>query len=321
MHDLNKNPDLDFLLKACIIILLWATPPLVSKRWVGSTNAFPGFYFGFLRYFFGFFALFVIIGYQKRLGNMKDLIRTHFKQISFCAAWLVLMIIGQNFSVLFILGASSSVLLNFNPSLIYLIAPLLFMDERYTIKKTLGFVLSTPVHIMRVDSETFFLASLESNSGITIDYILGYCLGFLSGVAWAGYSLSLKRYFQDSQSQEVTTLNLFVAAIILLIISTLTEPPPSIESYTIESIWGIVVIGVGAAAIAFTLYLQLVQKYGATRAGNIQFLIPLVSLIFALIFLNEFSFFTLVGGIFCAIGVAIVNYEVDEQNIENQSDT
>ena len=92
MHDLNKNLDLDFLLKACIIILLWATPPLVSKRWVGSTSAFPGFYFGFLRYFFGFFALLVIIGSQKRPGNMKDLIRTHFKPILFCAAWLVLMI-------------------------------------------------------------------------------------------------------------------------------------------------------------------------------------------------------------------------------------
>ena len=315
MHDLNKNPDLDFLLKACIIILLWATPPLVSKRWVGSTSAFPGFYFGFLRYFFGFFALLVIIGSQKRLGNMKDLIRTHFKPILFCAAWLVLMIIGQNFSVLFILGASSSVLLNFNPSLIYLVAPLLFIDEKYSKKKSLGFFLST-LGIVIV-----FLATLETSSVVTTDYILGYSLGFLSGVAWAGYSLSLKHFFQDSQSQEVTTLNLFVASVILLIVSTFTETPPTIESYTVESIWGIALIGVGAAAIAFTLYLQLVQKYGATRAGNIQFLIPIVSLIFALIFLDEFSFFTLIGGIFCAIGVAIVNYEADELNSGNQSDT
>ena len=304
----KNNNNLDFLLKASIIIILWATPPLVSKLWVGKEGTFPGLYFGFLRYFFGFSALIVITGFQKRLGNMRNLIKSHFKPILFCAAWLVLMIIGQNFSVLFILGASSSVLLNFNPSLIYLVAPLLFIDEEYSRKKTLGFFLST------LGIGIVFLASLETSSIVTVNYILGYCLGFLSGVAWAGYSLSLKRFFQDSQSQEVTTLNLFVAAIVLLVVSTLIESPPSLERYTIESIWGIIVIGIGAAAIAFTLYLQLVQKYGATRAGNIQFLIPLVSLIFALIFLSEFSVFTLFGGIFCAIGVAIVNYEKDELN-------
>lgn len=314
MHLPIKKFDLDFLFKALIIILLWATPPLVSKLWVGSKNTFPGLYFGFLRYIFGFFALLMIIGFQKKVGNLLVLFKSHFKPILFCSAWLVLMIIGQNFSVLFILGASSSVLLNFNPSLIYLFAPLLFVNENYTKKKTLGFVLST------LGIGIVFLASLETSSIITTDYFLGYCLGFLSGVAWAGYSLSLKHYFQDSQSQEVTTLNLFVAAIILLIFSTIIESPPTIESYTIDSIWGLIVIGIGAAAVAFTLYLQLVQKYGATRAGNIQFLIPLVSLVFALIFLNEYSFYTLVGGIFCAIGVAIVNYGKSETNNVNQLD-
>jgi drug/metabolite transporter (DMT)-like permease len=313
MQNNIRKFDLDFILKAGIIILLWATPPLVSKLWVGS-GTFPGLYFGFLRYIFGFIALLVIIGGQKRLGNLMSLFKTQLKPILFCAGWLILMIIGQNFSVLFILGASSSVLLNFNPSLIYMVAPLLFIDEKYTHKKTFGFVLST-LGIVIV-----FFASIEVSSMITPDYILGYCLGFLSGVAWAGYSLSLKRFFQDSQSQEVTTLNLFVAAVILLIVSTLTETPPSIESYTVVSLWGIAVIGVGAAAVAFTLYLQLVQKYGATRAGNIQFLIPLVSLIFAFVFLNEFSVYTLIGGIFCAIGVAIVNYEKTNLNSIFQSD-
>ncbi|MFW9905015.1 MAG: DMT family transporter [Candidatus Thorarchaeota archaeon] len=303
MQNQNRKLNLDFLLKAGIIILLWATPPLVSKLWVGSKGTFPGLFFGFLRYISGFFALLIIIGGQKKLGNLLTLIKTHFKPILFSSGWLILMIIGQNFSILFILGASSSVLLNFNPSLIYMIAPVLFIDEKYTRKKTFGFILST------LGIGIVFLASIEGNSVITPEYILGYCLGFLSGVAWAGYSLSLKFFFQDSHSQEVTTLNLFVAAVILLIASTLTETPPTVGSYTVESIWGIAVIGVGAAAVAFTLYLQLVQKYGAIRAGNIQFLIPIVSLIFAFIFLNEFSIYTLVGGIFCAIGVAIVNYE------------
>ncbi len=216
------------------------------------------------------------------------------------------MIFGQNFSVHYILGSSSSVLLNFNPSLIYLFAPL-FVDEKYSSKKTLGFFVSS------FGIGLVFLASLELGSITIVDFIVGNGLGFLSGVAWAGYSISLKRFFQEGQSEEVTALNLLIAAIILLMLSVITEPLPPVESYSLESIWGIVVIGVGAAAIAFTLYLQLIQKYGPTRAGNIQFMIPLISLIFAWIFLSEFSVFVLVGGVFCAIGVALVNYEIPQE--------
>ena len=116
MHNQHKKFDLDFLFKAFIIILLWATPPLVSKLWVGSKGTFPGLYFGFLRYIFGFLALLIIIGFQKRFGNVLSILKNQFKPTLFCSGWLILMIIGQNFSVLFILGASSSVLLNFNPT-------------------------------------------------------------------------------------------------------------------------------------------------------------------------------------------------------------
>ncbi|MFX0013806.1 MAG: DMT family transporter [Promethearchaeota archaeon] len=308
MHFSTKKPNMDFTFKAFIIVVLWATPPLVSKLWVGSKGVFPGLFFGFLRYSIGSFVLLLVIVFYKKFKNFQLLLKDHFKPILFCALWLVLMIIGQNFSVLFILGGSSSVLLNFNPVLIYLFAPLLFVDEQYTRKKTLGFFISF------IGIGLVFLASLEINSTISTEFIIGYGLGFLSGIAWAGYSISLKRFFQEGNSQEVTALNLLVAATFLLIFSIITEPTPTSESYTLESIWGIIVIGVGAAAIAFTLYLQLVQKYGATQAGNIQFLIPLVSLLFAFIFLGEFSLYTLIGGILCAVGVAMVNYERIDNN-------
>jgi drug/metabolite transporter (DMT)-like permease len=208
--------------------------------------------------------------------------------------------------VYFILGSSSSVLLNFNPCIIYLFAPILFEDENYSQNKTFGFLISS-VGIIIV-----FLASLEATN--LLNFIIGNFLGFLSGIGWAGYSLTLKRYFQEKGSEEVTALNLVCAAFILLSISLVTEPSPSIESFSLESIWGLIVIGFGAAAIAFTLYLQLVQKYGSIKAGNIQFLIPLVSLLIAWVFLGEFSVLTLIGGIFCAVGVALVNYGANSKN-------
>jgi drug/metabolite transporter (DMT)-like permease len=178
------------------------------------------------------------------------------------------------------------------------------MDEKYTKRKTIGVIISS------IGIGVVFLASLETTSDLSLtDFILGNGLGFLSGVAWAGYSLSLKRLFQESEVQEITALNLLVASIFLLVISIFTELFPSIESYSLLSVWGLLVIGIGAAGVAFTLYLKLVQKYGAIHAGNTQFLIPLVSILFAWIFLAEFSRFALIGGILCALGVALVSIE------------
>ncbi len=308
----SRDLDLNFLLKSLVIVVFWSTPPLVSKLWVGTKEAFPGLFFGFLRYSLGFTALLLIILFQQRnLRSLKRIILKKPKIILFCSCWLVLMIIGQNFSVYFILGSSSSVLLNFNPCIIYLFAPVLFVDEIYSKNKTIGFIISS-VGVFFV-----FFASIEVTS--FLNFVIGNFLGFLSGVAWAGYSLSLKKYFQDDDSEAVTALNLMSAAVLLFVLSLITETPPPLESFTIESIWGLLIIGFGAAAIAFTLYLQLVQNYGSIRAGNIQFLIPLVSFLIAWIFLGEFSSFTLIGCFLCAIGVALVNYEAKNHDWISES--
>ena len=298
----HNSISIDFSIKAAIIIFLWATPPLVSKVFVGTQLSFPGLFFGFLRYLLGAFALFVIIIIR---GDIKRVIAIFKKNIvgtAVCAGWLILMIVGQNFSIFFILGSSSSVLLNFNHVIVYLIAPFLFVDEKYSKLQSLAVIIST-VGIIFV-----FLAALDLFTVNFNDFLIGNALGLLSSVAWAGYTLTLRRMFSDESSEETTAVILFLAAMILLLMSGITEKFPTIESYSIESIIGLLIIGVGAAGVAFTLYLQLVQKYGATQSANIQFLIPIVSLALAWIFLNEFSILAIAGGILCAIGVAIVTY-------------
>ncbi|MHA1944559.1 MAG: DMT family transporter [Candidatus Hodarchaeales archaeon] len=292
--------SLDFTLKAAIIIFLWATPPLVSKVFVGTQSSFPGLFFGFLRYLLGALSLFTLIVFR---GNIKQVIvafKRHILGVIVCTCWLILMIIGQNFSIYFILGSSSSILLNFNPVIVYIIAPLLFIDEKYSKLQSIAVIVST-IGIILV-----FLAAVDLLAVNFTDFILGNALGLLSGVAWAGYTLTLKKVFSDESSEEVTSVILFLSAIVLLIMSFLLEQFPPIESYSFDSIIGLIIIGVGAAGIAFTLYLQLVQKYGATYSANIQFLIPIVSLILAWIFLSEFSILAILGGILCAIGVALV---------------
>ncbi|MHA2137925.1 MAG: DMT family transporter [Candidatus Hodarchaeales archaeon] len=303
----RKTISLNFIVTSLIIVVLWSTPPLVSKIWVSNEALFPGLFFGFLRYILGFLTLFLMLITRRSIGNFLELLFKRPKAIIFCASWLVLMIIGQNFSILFILGASSSILLNFNPVLVYLIAPILFADESYSTQKSIAVLLST-IGIFLV-----FLASSDLLGTDLNHFLLGNFLGFLSGVAWAGYSLSLKKLFPDESTMEVTSLNLGIAAVFLLVSSLITETLPPISSYTLESVTGLLIIGVGAAAIAFTLYLQLVQSYGAVQAANIQFLIPLFSLLFAWIFIGEFSFMALIGGIICAIGVAVITTPLERK--------
>ncbi len=311
MADISRNNlSLNFVVSSLIIVVLWSTPPLVSKEWVGNEGLFPGLFFGFLRYILGFLTLFTIVLIQRKIGNLKNILTKHTKSIIFCSLWLVLMIVGQNFSVHYILGGSSSVLLNFNPGLVYLVAPLLFTDETYSSRKSIALVISI-FGICLV-----FLAESDLLVENFTHFLLGNFLGFLSGVAWAGYSLSLKKMFPDESSIEVTSLNLGFAAVFLLIFSLGFEKIPPASSYTLESITGLLIIGVGAAAIAFTLYLQLVQNFGAIYASNIQFLIPLFSLLFAWMFMGEFSSMAIIGGVICAIGVAIITAPIEKKKDE-----
>jgi drug/metabolite transporter (DMT)-like permease len=303
-------PSIEFMIKSTVIVILWATPPLVSKIWIGNEASFPAFFFGFLRYLLGFITLFVVLVTKGKIRIIIEIGVSKIREISICSSWLVLMIIGQNLSVLYILGSSSSILLNFNPIFVYIIAPVMFRDEAYSFRKTLAVILSTFGIIL------VFLAASELLTTDPGEFFLGNLLGLLSGVAWAGYSLSLKKLFRNTSSEAVTTLNLMVAALILLLLSLLFEEIPDSSVYYIESIAGLALIGVGAAAIAFTLYLQLIQTYGAIKAANIQFLIPLVSILFAWIFLAEFSLLALFGGILCAIGVALVTYSSDGERGE-----
>ena len=294
--------SIDFTMKAAIIIFLWATPPLVSKVFVGTQSSFPGLFFGFLRYLLGALSLFTLIIFRGGIKQVINIFKQHILGIVVSSCWLILMIVGQNFSIYFILGSSSSVLLNFNPVIVYLFAPLLFIDEKYSKLQSIAVIVST-VGILLV-----FLAAVDLLAVNFNDFLLGNALGLLSGIAWAGYTLTLRKIFADESSEDVTAIILFISAIILLFMSLITEKIPPIESYSVESIIGLIIIGVGAAGIAFTLYLQLIQKYGATQSANIQFLIPIVSLILAWIFLNEFSVLAIAGGILCAIGVAMVTY-------------
>ena len=100
-----RNVDFDFLYKSAIIVILWSTPPLVSERWIDIEGTFPGLYFGFLRYFLGFIALlFIIIVYNRNLVLLKQILWKQPHIILLCGFWLGLMIIGTNFSVLFVLS-------------------------------------------------------------------------------------------------------------------------------------------------------------------------------------------------------------------------
>ena len=310
-HTSEKSISLEFIITSLIIVVLWSTPPLVSKIWVSNEGLFPGLFFGFLRYLLGFLTLIFLSVQRRSTTNILNLLFKRTKAIIICALWLVLMIIGQNFSVLFILGASSSILLNFNPVIVYLIAPILFIDESYSFQKSMAVLLSA------VGISLVFFASSDLIGTNLNDFIIGNFLGFVSGVAWAGYSLSLKKLFPDESSIEVTSLNLGFAAIFLLVLSVMTETFPPVSSYTLDSLTGLLIIGVGAAAIAFTLYLQLVQAYGAVRAANIQFLIPLFSLLFAWMFLGEFSLLALIGGIICATGVALITAPLEKKKDED----
>ncbi|MHA1979350.1 MAG: hypothetical protein ACW98I_20785, partial [Candidatus Hodarchaeales archaeon] len=70
----RKTISLNFIVTSLIIVVLWSTPPLVSKIWVSNEALFPGLFFGFLRYILGFLTLFLMLITRRSIGNFLELL-------------------------------------------------------------------------------------------------------------------------------------------------------------------------------------------------------------------------------------------------------
>ncbi len=277
-------------------IIAWSTPNVVGE-YLTNNSALTPIQISAIRYLPAAITLVILCLVTKR--GKQLLIDIKEKHIHLIIASLILasFVLFQMYSVKFTTASASSFLLNVNPVITFVLS-ILILKERHKWWGAIGVLISF--------AGVFFIAVDVRNisSVFTNGTFLGNFLGFMSGVAWAAYSIYLKRFLKERDAITTTTWTLSISAIILLILmlSIDLDFNTGTRYYHILTL---IFLGIVPTAIAFTLWFETIRRVPVQKASVFQFLIPILATLFALAMNEAIDWFFALGGALIIIGVFI----------------
>ncbi|NHJ33161.1 MAG: DMT family transporter [Asgard group archaeon] len=277
-------------------IVAWSTPNVVGEYLTNNSGLTP-IQISAIRYLPAALTLVIVCLATKR--GKQLLIDIKEKHIHLVIASLILasFVLFQMYSVKFTTASASSFLLNVNPVITFVLS-IIILKERHKWWGAIGVLISfAGVFFIAVDVRDI---SAVFASGA----FLGNFLGFMSGVAWAAYTIYLKRFLKERDAITTTTWTLSISAIVLLILMLIIDRN-FIEGTKYYHILTLVFLGIVPTAIAFTLWFETIRRIPVQKASVFQFLIPILATIFALAMNETIDWFFALGGALIISGVFI----------------
>jgi drug/metabolite transporter (DMT)-like permease len=137
--------------------------------------------------------------------------------------------------------------------------------------------------------------------------VLGIVLALITAVSWAIGTVYVKRVSPRVNSIWLVAFQCTFGGIALTTVGSITEKWSDIvwnEHYLFGLVFGIV-LGISAS---WVVYFKLVNSGDASKVASYTFLVPLISVICGVLFLNEsFSIYLLIGLVLIGISIYLVN--------------
>jgi drug/metabolite transporter (DMT)-like permease len=203
-------------------------------------------------------------------------------------------------SLQYLSSGLASILITINPALTVLLAHFFLLDEHLTRKKILGVILALGGAVMLAAlGET----GLENSNG----NLLGYFLIFGAMLSGSLMTIYTRKYVQDFDTIDVSSIRLFVAALVVMPLSVLFVGFDLSEVNT-QGWMALIYASIFGTFLGMLFSLYNVQRFGATAAVMSAYVIPAVATICGIIFLGEkITGGILVGMILIASGVWLLN--------------
>ena len=289
-----------------IIIILWGLNFIISRFLSGIDPVrVSGVLFALFRYVLGAFTLIGIMVYQRRgLSAIREEFQPHRNLILLSALFSAIFVIGLHTSTEFITSGTSSILVNLNP-VVVLIFGVLFLKEKLSVMKTLGFLLGL------LGGLIFLWTSITITPGIE----LGILLALVSTFAWGAYTITL-HYLKGADTYVVITVTLVTSSLLLFFFNLVMISQGFVPVLILDmfSITGILVAGVLSSGLVYVLYFTAVEILGATRASSFLFLIPFVSVAGDFVLGEPPELAILIAGLIAIVGVGLIRLSgFDEQ--------
>ncbi|MEM1243379.1 MAG: DMT family transporter [Pseudomonadota bacterium] len=299
---MQRNPW--FITLLIILSFCWAVTYIFVK--IGD-KTIPPFILMTWRAFFAFILLFVVCIFSKKpiakyIFNAKAQLVFIFSAITIAYMWFALAKSEQ-----VITAAMSSFLLTTLVIFSWIIATFFTKEKPFYYINMLGIIIAVMGVIVMLGFKNVFFGNKS----------FWYALLYPSGLAVFAISAAATKYSGLRIPPIVsTTYNFFYTILILSLFAFIFEKPLA-QSYSINSIVSVLVIGLIGTGVGYLIFFWLVAKAGQVFASMSGYIVPIFGFLMSIGLLNEpFQWHQIVGLVIVFLGTFLTNQEKPKISIE-----
>ena len=195
---------------------------------------------------------------------------------------------------------NGALILSLIPAIIPIVS-MFILDERCALRQCLGILVSTIGVIILISHGSI-------NTIILLEFVLGDILMFLATITWSIYSVLVKQ-LPEVLGPEINLTVLMLAGSVMLmpiyVVETIWFRGVIFDMHTV---WSLAYVALFASVLAMLCFNRGVSMIGPNRAGPFQHLIPVLTVLLAVAFLNEvFEIYHLSGFGLVACGLFLAS--------------
>lgn len=258
----------------------------------------------FWRFLIGYVSLWMIRPHKMKVQNWKD-------EFLFAVCGLTgvnLYFMFQNTALTITAASDVSIIICVAPMITALLSQIVHRKKDLTKYFYIGFVIAIIGIILVCESDSAGTASM------TGDLITG-----LAAVSWGIYSIVGEKLSRKGYDTIASTRRFFFYGIITMLPIMIWQPLTPIGDMLKPAIWvNLIYMGVGASAIAYMLWNISAERIGVVKTNVYLYLLPVFTIAFSAIALNEKITIAIVGGaVLTVLGMMISEQKTMNHVSEN----
>lgn len=259
-------------LLAIVTIFIWGTTFISTKILL---NDFKPVEILLFRFIIGLLILYIVCPKKLISKNKKE--ELIFAAAGLCGVCLYYLL--ENVALTYTTATNVGIIISIAPFFTGITSHLFLKNESLNKKFYIGFITAL-IGII--------LISFNNNSNFNLNPI-GDFLALLAAIVWAIYSILTRKISSFGYSTLLTTRRIFIYGILFMLpIVWINGFDLQLERFTnITNLGNILFLGVGASAMCFVSWNSAVRILGAVKTSTYIYLVPVITMITSVIFLDE----------------------------------
>ncbi len=290
-----KKINLFWHILAVLTVFIWGTTFVSTKYLLGQ--GFGAVEIMVIRFIIAYIALFLIHPVIKRCSFKEEIIF-----FAMGTTGGIIYFLAENRALQITSASNVAMIVSTTPLLTAILAHFLTDDEKIHKKMFVGFIVAIS-GIACVVLNGKFILKLNP---------LGDFLALISALSWAFYSIILKKtgkkYNLFFVTRKMILYSLLGSIPIMILVGERVQFTKLIH---LGSLLNFLFLGVIASALCFVIWQNCINRIGMVTASGYIYLSPMVTIITAVIFINEkITVFSIIGCIMIVAGVWIFNRKI-----------